>query len=281
MKEAAYYKKLKNNLVFCQLCPHNCKIEEGDTGQCRVRKNIDGTLYSLNYGQISSYGYDQVEKKPLYHFNPGKIIFSIGSYGCNLSCDFCQNWQISHENPRTIEVKDEEIIDLAKSRDSIGIAYTYNEPSIWYEYLLHLSKIAKHEGLYNVLVTNGYINPKPLEELLPYIDAMNIDLKSMSEDFYNNLCDGRMKAVLNTIKRASKSVHVEVTTLIIDEVNSSPEEIEVLAKTIAYIDKDIPLHLSRYFPAYKMDLPPTKIETVIQARNIAKKHLNSVYMGNI
>lgn len=281
MKEAAYYKKLKNNLVFCQLCPHNCKIEEGDTGQCRVRKNIDGTLYSLNYGQISSYGYDQVEKKPLYHFNPGKIIFSIGSYGCNLSCDFCQNWQISHENPRTIEVKDEEIIDLAKSRDSIGIAYTYNEPSIWYEYLLHLSKIAKQEGLYNVLVTNGYINPKPLEELLPYIDAMNIDLKSMSEDFYNNLCDGRMKAVLNTIKRASKSVHVEVTTLIIDEVNSSPEEIEVLAKTIAYIDKDIPLHLSRYFPAYKMDLPPTKIETVIQARNIAKKHLNSVYMGNI
>ena len=273
MKEAMYYENLKDKEVNCQLCPHYCKIPLGEVGKCRVRKNIDGSLYSLNYGKITSYAYDRIERKPLFHLYPGKRIFSIGSFGCNLSCSFCQNWQIAHGEPLSIEISDRDILTLAKAKESIGIAYTYNEPSIWYEYVLHLSKLAKKEGLVNVLVTNGFINPEPLEELLPYIDGMNIDLKSLSNDFYKDICKGRLSPVLKTIERSVKSTHVEVTTLLIEGKNTTLEEIETIAKTIASIDKDIPLHLSRYFPAYKMDNPETKVETVFAARDMAKKYL--------
>src|SRR5690625_381142 len=281
MIEAMYYTQGKGRYVNCQLCPQACRLADGAVGDCRVRKNIGGKLYSLNYKRVASYGYDPIEKKPLYRFRPGSMIFSIGSYGCNLACKFCQNWRITHKDPRTVKISDEDMINLAKAKGSIGIAYTYNEPTIWYEYVLHLSKLIKNEGLVNVLVTNGFINKKPFEELLPYIDAINIDLKSMSNDFYKDICKGRSSPVLKTIERAADATHVEVTSLLIDGLNTRPNKIEALATTIAEIDEEIPLHLSRYFPAYKMTRPATRVSTVIKAKEIAEKYLRHVYLGNI
>lgn len=279
--EAMYYKKVDNKSVKCKLCPHGCVIKDGELGICKVRKNEAGVLLSLNYGKIASYAYDPIEKKPLYHFYPGSNILSIGSYGCNFSCDFCQNWEIAQAEPMTLELDDKDILLLARSRGSIGVAYTYNEPSIFYEYVLHMSKLIKDQGLKNVLVTNGYINPEPLEELLPYVDAMNIDLKSVKEDFYRKMCKGRLESVMATIKRAAEQVHVEITNLIIDGLNSSEEEIESLAKGVAEIDENIPLHLSKYFPAYKLNLPPTSYDTLVKAKEIAEKYLKYVYIGNV
>ncbi|CAK7087077.1 AmmeMemoRadiSam system radical SAM enzyme [Tissierella sp.] len=281
MKEAMYYKKGDNKDVYCVLCPHYCKIRDGNAGKCKVRKNIDGTLYTLNYGKVTSYSYDPIEKKPLYHFYPGTSIFSVGSFGCNLGCDFCQNWEIVYEESLMMDISEDEIITLSKAKDSIGIAYTYNEPSIWFEYVLDISKKIKEESLKNVMVTNGYINEEPLRELLPYVDAMNIDLKSIEDSFYKSICKGSIDPVIRTIEIASKDIHVEVTTMLIDGENASFDEIRRLAQRIAEVDPSIPLHLSRYFPAYKMKLPSTNIETLIQAKNIAKKFLDYVYIGNV
>lgn len=281
MVECMYYEKIDSDMVKCHLCPHSCAITNGNVGVCKVRKNIEGSLISLNYGKITSYAYDPIEKKPLYHFYPGSNIFSIGSFGCNLACEFCQNWEIAHEKPWTVEIEDDDIISLGKSKGSIGIAYTYNEPSMFYEYIFHMSKMAKRHGLQNVLITNGYINKEPLLGLMPYIDAMNIDLKSMSDDFYKKICKGRLEPVKRTIELAAKSTHVEITTLVIGGENSSSQEIEELAKWIANIDKTIPLHLSRYFPNYKMRLPATTYETLMRAKEISKKYLDYVYIGNV
>lgn len=242
---------------------------------------MDGKLYSLNYGRITSYAFDPIEKKPLYHFYPGSKIFSLGSFGCNLACDFCQNWEIVYDDNLTLKVENEDIVKLAKAQDSIGIAYTYNEPTIYYEFVYDIARRVKHEGMKNVLITNGYINREPLNKLLPYIDAMNIDLKSMSESFYKHHCKGSLAPVLSTIELCAKKTHVEITTLIIDGENSSMEELGRLAKKISEIDKDIPLHLSRYFPNFKLNLPPTKTETLMEARNIARGYLNYVYIGNL
>lgn len=266
-----YYEKGKDNIVKCHLCPHNCTITEGNVGVCRVRKNIEGVLTSLNYGKLTSYAFDPIEKKPLYHFYPGSNILSIGSFGCNLACGFCQNWQIAQEGSLTMEIEDDDILLLGKSRGSIGIAYTYNEPSISYEYVYHMSKLAKRKGLKTVMVTNGYINEEPLKELLPYIDAMNIDLKSIKDDFYKRICKGSLEPVLKTIELAAKYTHVEITTLVIEGENSLEEEMHRLAQWIANIDKTIPLHLSRYFPAYKMKLPETKYDVLLKEKQIAKK----------
>ena len=279
--EAMYYEKGKDNTVKCHLCPHNCTIKEGKVGICKVRKNIEGKLISLNYGKQTSYAYDPIEKKPLYHFYPGRDIFSIGSFGCNLKCDFCQNWEIAHATTLTMEIEDEDILLLGKSKNSIGIAYTYNEPTISYEYIYHISKLAKEKGLKNVLVTNGFINEEPLKEILPYIDAMNIDLKSMNEDFYKKICKGRLNPVLKTIEIAAKHTHVEITTLIIDGVNSSEEEIEALTNWIGNINREIPFHISKFFPHYKMQIPQTSYNTLIKAKDIAKKYLDYVYIGNV
>ena len=279
--ECMYYEKRKGNVVKCHLCPHNCTIREGNIGVCKVRKNIEGRLISLSYGKITSYAYDPIEKKPLYHFYPGRNILSIGSFGCNLACDFCQNWEIAQEQSLTMEIEDEDVLLLGRSRNSIGIAYTYNEPSISYEYLYHISKLAKRHGLKNVLVTNGYINEEPLKELLPYIDAVNIDLKSMNDDFYRTICKGTLEPVQRTIELVAKSTHVEITTLIIGSKNSSEEEMDKLGQWIASIDKTIPLHLSKYHPAYKMKVPETKYEILIRAKEITKQYLDYVYIGNV
>lgn len=279
--EGKYYKKKNDKVVQCNLCPHNCIIYDGQFGICKVRKNISGRIETLNYGKISSFAYDPIEKKPLYHFYPGSKIFSIGSFGCNFKCDFCQNWSIAQRSAETVEIKDEDLMLLAKSKGSIGIAYTYNEPVVFYEYVYHICRIAKANGLKNVLVTNGYINPEALEDLLPYIDAMNIDLKSIKGDYYKNICKGKMEPVMNTIEMASKHTHVEITNLVVEGLNSSLAEIDKLSSWIASIDESIPLHLTKYYPAYKMKLPETSYGTLVKAKKVAEKYLNYVYIGNV
>lgn len=279
--EAMYYEKKGDNVVECNLCPRICTIKDGDTGACRVRKNLHGTLISLNYGKITTHAYDLIEKKPLYHFHPGSKILSLGSFGCNFRCQFCQNWDIAQRRSWTVDLEDEDIILLAKSRGSIGIAYTYNEPIVSYEHVYHMCKLAKDNGLKNVLVTNGYINQEPLDELLPYIDAMNIDLKSIRDDYYNKVCKGSPKPVMDTIEKAAKSTHVEITNLIVEGLNSSEDEIEELSRWISSIDSSIPLHLSQYSPAYKMDLPETSYDILVRAKEIAQKHLDYVYISNV
>ena len=282
MKEALYYEKKENKKIRCVLCPKYCMISEGDTGICRVRKNIDGKLYALSYGKITGYHLDPIEKKPLYNYKKGSMIFSIGSYGCNLTCKFCQNYEIAHGNPRTIDLTIDDIIEKAKEDSrSIGIAYTYNEPLINYEFTLDCAKKAKEEGLDNILVTNGYINEEPLKELLKYIDAINIDLKAFNNDFYKNICGGRVGEVKKSIILAANETHVEITCLVIDDLNSNKEEIKNMIDWIAAIDREIPLHLARYFPRYKMKRPPTKLETLNLLYREAKESLKYVYLGNV
>lgn len=280
MKEALYYTN-KNEIVHCVLCPHYCKLREGEIGKCMARKNIGGKLYALNYGKITSYGFDPVEKKPLYHFYPGSIVFSFGTFGCNFRCDFCQNWKIVEDSSQYIELDNWDLLKLASQKNSIGIAYTYNEPSIFYEMVLDMAKKTRENGMKNILVTNGFLNKKPLEELLPFIDAMNIDLKSMKDNYYKTLCKGSLDPVLKTIEIAARKTHVEITNLVIDGENSSDEEMENMAGFISNIDKNIPLHLSRYFPQNRMDNPPTSLKTLNNLRDIAKKYLNYVYIGNV
>ena len=246
-----------------------------------MRVNNDGTLYTKNYGKVISYAYDPIEKKPLYHFYPGSTIFSMGTFGCNFAGDFCQNSELVYCNQDVAQIADVDIIALARGQNSIGIAYTYNEATIWYEYVLHIAKLAHNIGLKNILVTNGYINPEPLRELLPYIDAMNIDLKSMENSFYNKICKGSLDPVLNTIELSSQYTHIEVTTLVIEGENSKSSNIEAVAQKIASINTAIPLHLSRYYPAYKMKLPSTSVATLTEAVDLSKKYLDYVYMGNV
>lgn len=281
LKEAAYYQKIDENKIKCNLCPHNCVIKEGKRGICKVRVNKKGTLFTENYGMISSIGVDPIEKKPLYHYYPGQKILSIGTYGCNFSCLFCQNYKISQEKPNLKYYSSDQIIDSAIKRDSKGIAYTYSEPMVWYEYVYETAQKAHEANLNNVLVTNGYINKEPLEELIEYIDAVNIDLKSMEEDFYKKICGGTVQPVLDNIKLIYKKAHLEITTLIVTDHNDSINQLERLFKWIAKLSPDIPLHLSRYFPNYKMNQPPTKEETMLDAYQKAKEHLNYVYLGNI
>ena len=283
IKEALYYEKLNKNLVVCHLCPNECRIQDGKRGSCGVRINKEGILYSEVYGKTTGIHLDPVEKKPLYHYHAGENILSIGTKGCNFHCDFCQNFQISQElNAPTVDITSEAIVSKAKEVHSFGIAYTYNEPFIWYEFVLDTAKLARRNKLKNVLVTNGYVNRQPLEEILPFIDAMNIDIKSFDEDFYIKICRGRLKPVLETATLAAKKCHVELTNLIIPTLNDSDESIKKMVSWICdNTGPDTPLHLSRYFPCYKMGLPPTPIETMKRAEKIAREKLAYVYLGNV
>ncbi|HHY40205.1 MAG TPA: AmmeMemoRadiSam system radical SAM enzyme [Syntrophaceticus sp.] len=284
MQEARYYEKMDDQLVWCHLCPQNCKIKPGRKGICRARQNHDGVLYTLNYGKLTSWGIDPIEKKPLHRFCPGSLIFSVGTFGCNFRCGFCQNWEIAHGDLPTREVTAEELVKIAldaRRAGSIGIAYTYSEPMIWYEFVYDTAKRARQEGLKNVLVTNGFVQKEPLMELLPYIDAMNIDVKAFTEEFYRKTCGGQLDPVLRTVELAHKTCHVEITTLVVPGMNDSEEEISSLVDWIASLDPSIPLHLSRYFPRYKFDLPPTPIATLKRAKEIALEKLKYVYLGNV
>lgn len=283
MHEALHYQQ-HGQALSCHLCPKNCIIAEGRTGFCRVRQNTGGKLYSLNYAQVTSRGLDSIEKKPLYHFYPGSRILSLGTWGCNFACQFCQNWQIAHAQPPAAVLKPEVALDLARefvSQGNIGIAYTYSEPSVWYEYTLETARLVKAAGLNNVLVTNGFIQDQPLAELLPFIAAMNIDVKAFTHEFYQQICSGQLEQVKRTVEQAARQCHIEITTLLVPGLNDTEDEITALAEWLAGINADIPLHFSRYFPNYRMNIPPTPLNTLEMAYQTARKYLNYVYIGNV
>ena len=272
--------------VQCEICPHHCNIEEGHVGLCKGRMNRDGKIISENYGKLTGFALDPIEKKPLYHFYPGSKILSVGSYGCNLKCPFCQNCDISMVGGGEIEsaeISCEELTEKAlelQSRGNIGIAYTYNEPLIGYEFVRDSASLAKKKGLKNVVVTNGYICEEPFKELLPIIDALNIDLKGFTESYYHKL-RGDLETVKRSIELAAKSCHVEVTTLIVPGENDTEEEMLSLSGWLAGIRKDIPLHISRFFPRYQMqDVEATPITQVYRLAEIARGNLLYVLEGN-
>lgn len=287
MSLAKYWipKDKSKNEIQCLLCPHVCKIPEGGRGICSVRENKEGELQLLNYGQVTAMALDPIEKKPLKMFMPESFILSLGSFGCNLACSFCQNWTISQNPDAPSEyLSSKEAVEKAlqlKTSGNIGIAYTYSEPLMWYEYVLDTAKCAKEAGLKNILITNGYINPKPLQELLPYIDAVNLDIKAYTEGFYNDLCKGALAPVLKSACLFAEHCHLEVTTLLIPGINDSVEEIADLAAWISHLNKNIPFHLTRYFPNYQMNKPPTSLKTMKEAERTAKNYLNYVFLGNV
>ncbi len=274
-----------DGFLHCRLCPFQCKIRPGKVGVCRVRKNVDGVLRSLNYAEVTSVAMDPIEKKPLYHFYPGSHILSLGTFGCNLGCVYCQNWQISQQRPATRRLEPADAVRLAQERaeqgNNIGIAYTYNEPIIWYEYVYDTARLAREVGLKNVLVTNGIIEEEPLRGLLPYVDAMNVDIKSMDEEFYRRLCKGMGWPARRTVEIASEQCHVEITVLIIPGENDSEENLTALFDWAASVDQQMPVHLSRYRPAHQFDAPPTPPETLRKAWELAHQRLEFVYVGNI
>lgn len=287
-KEALFYKKLKNKVVQCQLCLHFCIIKLGKRGKCRVRENQQGKLVSLVYAKPCSIALDPIEKKPFYHFYPGRMTLTLATVGCNLACKQCQNWQISQadmDKRMFKEVTPQEVIDLCKRYKSDIISFSYTEPTIFYEYMLDIAKLAKEQGIKCTMVSNGFINPEPLKKLLPYIDAFNIDLKSISEGFYKKICGARLAPVLETLKMIHKDKkHLEITNLIIPTLNDKEKDIKKLVLwIIENLGKEVPLHFSAFYPCYKLsNLKATKPEVVIHAAELAKKMgMKNVHTGNI
>lgn len=286
-KEAILYDEI-GKALNCKVCERRCLISKGKRGFCEMRENIDGKLYTLNYAAASSVAVDPIEKKPLFHFYPGSTVLSLGSVGCNFRCKYCQNWNISQtalEDISLREIMPEDAIELAKEYDCKSIAWTYNEPTMWLEYTIDSAKLAKKEGIKTVYVTNGYMTEESLEQVGPYLDAANIDLKGMSEQFYKELCDARMDPVLETIKRMhDKKIHVEVTNLIIPGYNDSVENITDLVNFIAGdVGVEVPLHFTRFFPYYELkNVKPTPVADLEKAFKIAKDAgMKYVYIGNV
>ncbi len=287
MKEALFYKKTGNE-VQCQLCPHFCTIKNKEKGKCGVRQNMDGKLYSLNYGKIISSAVDPIEKKPLFHFLPGTTAYSIATVGCNFSCTFCQNWEISQASKFGSvyghDISPEQVVKDASDSGCRSIAYTYTEPTIFFEYAYDTAKLANRKCLKNVFVTNGFINKEPVDMIEPYLDAANIDLKGFTEDFYKNIVGGRLKPVLDTIKYIyDKGIHIELTTLIVPGHNDKPAMLKKMADFIAGIDKEIPWHISRFYPHYRMNkVPPTDVSVLKKAAEIGEKAgIKYIYIGNV
>jgi len=289
MQEAMFYKKLEEEKVRCNLCPHFCQIANGKRGICRVRENREGILYSLVYEKVVSSAIDPIEKKPLYHFYPGSNAFSLATAGCNFRCLNCQNNSISQLPRERKEIPGEElspqsIVLQAKRYNCPIIAYTYTEPTIFFEYAYDTSKLAQKEGIKNVFVTNGYISEEALKKISPYLDAANVDLKSFSEDFYKKICGGHLAPVLNTLKLMKKlGIWLEVTTLIIPTLNDSEKELKKIAEFIVNLGKEVPWHISRFYPTYRLNkLPPTPLELIYRGREIGlRAGLRYVYTGNI
>jgi pyruvate formate lyase activating enzyme len=305
MHQAILYKKLDNKKVQCTACRQNCIISQNNIGICGVRQNKNGKLYLLVYGKASSFNIDPIEKKPLYHFMPSTEIFSLGTVGCNFSCNFCQNWDISqvtkHLKNKLLKKKKiadidveisklgyslppKKIVEICIEKNIQSIAYTYNEPGIFFEYAYDTAKLANKKGIKNVFVTNGYETEEALQLIKPYLNAMNIDLKSFNDEFYKKLCKAKLQPVLDTIKLAHKlGIWIEITTLIIPEKNDSDAELKKIANFISNIDQNIPWHIIAFHPDYKMkDIPSTSLDALDKAYNIGKKSgLNYVYSGNI
>ncbi|MDE6016267.1 MAG: AmmeMemoRadiSam system radical SAM enzyme [Acetatifactor sp.] len=276
--------------TICQVCIHNCALAPGQTGLCGARKNEGGEIICDNYGLITSIALDPIEKKPLQDFHPGSMILSVGSYGCNLRCPFCQNHEISMADKGVLEteyISPRQLADTAltwkeqKRAGNIGVAYTYNEPLVGWEYVRDTARLVREYGMINVLVTNGTASQKVLEELLPWIDAMNIDLKGFREEYYRKL-GGDLETVKAFITRAAESCHVELTTLIVPGENDSPEEMEAQAKWISGLNPAIPLHITRFFPRYRMkDREATDVDQLYCLARIAERYLERVYVGNV
>ncbi len=290
MKECELYEKKKSKKVRCTACEHKCLISNGKTGICAVRKNKRGKLRSVVYGRAVSKNVDAIEKKPLFHFLPGTYSFSLGTFGCNFKCKFCQNYETSQaeeseefkEGELGEEMSPRQVIFRAMKNRCKSISYTYNEPTVFIEYVKDIASLAQKKDLKNVMVTNGYMTKECFEYVSPYIDAMNVDLKSLSKKFYKENCKAKLEPVLETIKRAyEKGIHLEVSTMLLPGQNTSKKEIEKVAKFIASVDKNIPWHILRFFPAYKMShKKETPIKTLEKAKKIGEKYLNHVYIGN-
>ena len=286
--ECRYYRKLVGGGVECQLCPHHCHITDGKTGICRSRRNDGGVLMSEVYGKPCALAIDPIEKKPLYHFHPGTTCLSLACTGCNFRCLNCQNHDISQVAPNAVnhyELSPEEVVALCKKHKCPGIAYTYTEPLTYIEYIIDTARLAHEAGLWNILVTAGYVCQEPLADLLPYLDAANIDLKSFSDDIYMKVSGGHLQPVLDTILAMHEAgVWVELTNLVIPGINDDMDMIRQMCRWIA--DNGMaeqPLHFSRFFPRFKMqDIPPTSIETLNAAKRIAEKEgIKHVYLGNV
>jgi pyruvate formate lyase activating enzyme len=285
-----YVNKLGEHKVLCKLCPNNCTIPDGKSGLCRTRMNIGEKLYSTVYGYPCSINLDPIEKKPLYHFFPGQKILSIGTFGCNLFCRGCQNFDITRHDT-TLGMAGlkyyapEDIVDLALRNNVKMIAYTYNEPTIFFEYMIDIARVAKKHGIKNVIVSNGYINPEPLKELCKYIDAANIDLKGMTDTFYKKYCGVKLEPVLETIKYIhSKDVWLELTNLLVTRFNDDKEDVENLCDWIMKnLGGDVPLHFSRFYPYYHAkEIPSTPEKSLDMAKDIAiRKGIKYVYIGNL
>lgn len=288
MREALFYKELKNLVVQCQLCPRYCILKHGERGNCRVRENRKGKLYSLVYARPCAAAVDPIEKKPQYHFLPGTKAFSIGTAGCNLHCKFCQNWWMSQSGPEAVpsfELSAEAVVERALAEGCKSIAYTYNDPIVFTEYVLDIAKLAKRKGLKNVFVTNGFINREPLLLICKYIDAFHVDLKGFTEQYYREICLARLKPVLETLKvLKQEKVWFEIINLIVPTLNDDMRTIQSMCGWIKKeLGTDFPLHFSRFFPEYKLlNLPQTRIEVLEKAAEIASKTgLKFVYIGNV
>lgn len=279
---AARFQAREGEKVRCLLCPHRCLLLHGALGRCLARRNHRGTLMAESYGQLTALALDPVEKKPLFHFHPGSLVLSAGSYGCNLSCAFCQNHSISREWTDTRFVSPQELAALSgKAGNNIGVAFTYNEPLIAPEYLLDCADLLHEQNQKVVLVTNGMISPAPLEEVLPAVDALNVDLKCFSQEGYRKL-EGELETVKHTIRRSVEvGCHLEVTCLIVPGLSDDPAQLEEMAAWLAGISPAIPFHVSRFFPRYQMaDSPPTPVETVYALADVARAYLRHVHTGN-
>lgn len=285
---ALYWKRLKNGVVQCNLCPNDCVITEGEMGFCRVRGNFRGELNTYAYGNPCSVNLDPIEKKPFFHVLPSTSAFSIATAGCNFRCKNCQNWEISQvgaEETENYALSPDDVVASALRYGAKSVAYTYSEPAIFFEYMIDCAKKARQKGLLNVLHTNGFIRKEPLEELCGNVDAINVDLKSISATFYDEVCSGELKPVQETLKTIKeKNVHLEITSLLIPGLSDNEEEIAKLSRWVASeLGKEIPLHFSRFYPVYKLsNLPPTPSERVEGARNVAMSlGMKFVYTGNL
>lgn len=268
----------------CALCFHHCDLKEGQRGFCLARRNVNGKIIDENYGAITSLALDPIEKKPLKRFMPGSMILSVGGYGCNLKCPFCQNYEISYDDGQEVygHVSPQWLVNKAvelKEEGNIGIAFTYNEPFVGYEFMYDTFRLAKEKDLYCVIVTNGTIEEEPLKKILPYVDAMNIDLKGFNQTVYQRL-SGDLETVKKAITIASQACHVEVTSLIVPTLNDSLTDMEKEVQWLSSIDPSIVLHITRYFPRYHMHEPPTSLTLIESMVSMAKKYLHYVYRGN-
>ena len=287
IKDAMLWEPIADEGVHCFVCAHECKIKKWDRGICHVRQNLDGKLATLIYAEVSSMNVDPIEKKPLFHFYPGSKVFSLGSVSCNFKCEHCQNYDISFAEAGelgTTEVLPERSVQLALERNCRGIAWTYNEPTIWFEYTYDSAILAKEAGLYTVYVTNGYMTPQALEKIGPYLDAANVDVKGFSKKFYGGTCRARLEPVLQTCERMHETgIHLELTYLIIPGLNDDDEQLRAFCTWAAGVDCDIPIHFSRFHPDWRMlDRPTTPMDTLKKARHLAMQAgMRYVYVGNV